>query len=164
MGGRLSLNGKKICHYTWQMDTAWISKNPGKKLAPFSKKTRVSLEALSFLNDKFLHYHNTYFYYYIANSHIILNTSDIESYLKIPVYFNKHFLLRLLLERRARQARYVTHAVTAPGDPAHRALPPQLRSPRSPQPQPTRGLSRAGKSHSFSLTIAQLSLVCDDLL
>lgn len=41
------------------MDMAWIYRNTGKKLAQFSEKTQVSLEALSFLNKEFLHYHNT---------------------------------------------------------------------------------------------------------
>lgn len=70
------------------MDMVWTYRNTGKKLAQFSKKTQVSLEALSFLNNKFLHYHNTYFFYFIASSHIILNTSGLESYFKIPVYFH----------------------------------------------------------------------------
>lgn len=147
----------KIHHYsdkwTWRGSIEIL----GKKLAQFSKKTQVSLEALSFLNKEFLHYHNTFFFYFIANSHIILNTSGLESYFKIPIYFHKRFLLRLLLEKRARQARHIAHAVTAPGNPAHRALPPQPGSPRSPQPQPTCGLSWSSKSHSSSLTIAQLS-------
>lgn len=149
----------KIHHYsdkwTWRGSIEIL----GKKLAQFSKKTQVSLEALSFLNKEFLHYHNTYFFYFIANSHIILNTSGLESYFKIPIYFHKRFLLRLLLEKCARQARHIAHAVTAPAglfprSPGHLEVP--SHSPRVGSAEPV--------SHTAPASLSPNCPVYNDLL